>query len=665
VLDFLKNGPPPARLAITRALGAGAWPDPGFIEPLMSLVRGREPILVAAAAQALSQYQNDPAVLDELTQEATSTHGPDLRQPIVRAIGTFTQKKAARTLVDLLSEDELEAIQIAAGDALVEMTGRNDLDHDPQKWAQWYAQNSQLSDADFRTLIIRGRGEAFVRQAARHRTLESAADALLVDNFWSAPPENRAGILLSYLQSPAPEIRALGADLVHSSAANLGAPPPGTIQQTRLLLSDPSAEVRAAAATALSDVASVPALVAQLGREQDDLVRVRLIDALSPFQDSRAIEQMLILVRAGPPRSVRIAAANGIRLGSDVINRDPALKSRAIDALKSALHDTAVPGEPMLRAAVVGALASLRDESLADTFRQLLSPAEPTGVRASALLGLGNLPNSAEYVGEIDRFLHDESDDLRLAAVRAMGQSPKPMGMRYINELLDRMSEDRSDIVRSEAWNVVHSWALSPAMDEDTLAALADELKSRDPSKELAVRQRLRDRLTQDIQNARDDAERQKLERDRASQQTDIGELLQSPTINLPGEAAEQYRLALDYWKANGGTPDTILLLSRNVAQALLQAKEWDQAATFASGIIKDYGNDPNLKITVPAISREFIIAAKNLAESDDPNAYGDVMALFDAAGKMNPPLPPDYAEQLAGLKSEVMQNHAASKPGA
>jgi HEAT repeat protein len=660
IVDLLTRGTPAARLAVARALASLAWPDADFIAPLTTLLRGRDQASVAAAAQALAQYKDNGDILQELISQARSDRPLNIRLPVIRALGAFSQKPAAQILIDLQQHDEDYQVEAAAGDALMEMTGLSSFDHDPERWAQWWQQNQGLSDTDFRVGIIRGRGEAFQTQVQQHKTLQNAADQLLTDNFWHAPAADRTEILLSYLRSPAPEIRSLGADLVYSSATANGAPP-GTIRQTRLLLSDPSPDVRAAAATALSaDVDSAADLVAQLAREQDDVVRVRLINSLAPFQNLRAIEQMLKLVAIGPSASVRIAAADGIRQGADIIDKDPPLQAKAIDVLKAALHDTDVPGQQNLREAVVGALAAMRDSSLSNIFRQLLAPNEALGVRGKALIGLGSLPDPSPYAAEIARNLDDEEPDMRLAVIEALGLAPKPMALPYINKLLDRVVQDGNDQVRAAAWEVLQNWAQSPAIDESSLAAMADGL-AHDPNKALFVREKLRDRLAQDAQSAPDEAKRRSAAQDCALQEQDIGDLLMDPAINHPAQAADQYRAALDYWKANNGAVDVVNRLCRAVVRSLLAAKHWDDAASFASTVIKDWGNDPNLKVTSQTVAREFVAAAGNLAESDDPNAYGDATELFEAVAKMNPPLSSDATDELASEHSAIEAKHAAS----
>ncbi|MGD0390923.1 MAG: HEAT repeat domain-containing protein, partial [Tepidisphaeraceae bacterium] len=600
VLALLKNGPESAKVALAKALGLVGWSDPDFVDPLLGMLQGRQPAAAAAAPLALAQYPDNPLVLQALLAEAKSDR-TDLRQPVIRALGTFGQKPAAQTLLDLLHDDQ-DPISEAAGDALIEMTGRTDFDHDSDKWEKWFAQYSKRSDADFREAIIRQRGEAFESQLADQRTFQSAADRFLRDDFWNAAPANRAAILLAYLRSPAQEIRELGAELVYSSATATGAPP-GTIQETHLLLSDPSPAVRAAAATALSaDVASADALVAQLQREQDDFVRVRLITSLAPFGDVHAIELMLKLVDQGPSSSVQIAAADGIRQGGEIINKNAALKDLVIDTLKAALTGTDAPGQQGLRKAIVAALASMHDNSLSDVFQRLLLPEESLDVRANALVGLGNMPDAAPFAPAIARHLRDDEYQMRLAAVKALRPGPHPMP--YITALLDRMNNDVNDQVKAAAWNALQSWSQLPDIDEQSLIGLADGLKS-EPAKELLVRQKLCERLTQDVKHAANDADRRSASQELAEEEQNAGALLMNAAIDRPLPAFDEFRAALDYWKANRGTVVVINTLCKEIVDALLAAKHWDDAASFASGIIKQYGNDQTMKVTSQTVAIE------------------------------------------------------------
>jgi hypothetical protein len=654
VVSLLKNGSSSAKVAVARGLAEVPWADPDFIDPLIELVHSRDVAAAGAAAQALAQYRENSQVLQELITQAKSDR-PDIRPAIIAALGSFAQKPAAETLIDFV--DEPDPIGSSAINALIQMTGRSDLDHNADLWKQWFAKNRDMSDADFQAEIVKERGQVFEKQLSDHRLFQTEAARFLENDFWSAAPASRASILLAYLRSPAPEIRAIGAKLVYDSKIAVGALP-GTMGETRLLLSDPSPEVRAAAATALQgDTDSTAQLVAQLARETDDFVRVKLINTLAPFEDPPVVRQMLKLVGPGTSDAVRIAAADGLSQAGDIINKDPALKSEAMSTLESALQGTDLPQDRNLRRAIVGALAAIKDDSLVDVFQPLLSPNEYPEVRANALIGLGNMPDADRYAHLIASHLQDPEPAMRLAALRALhlpGNSSN-----YIDPLLKLMNTDASDAVRRGAWQDLLSWSQSPDADENSLIALADGLNG-DPTKELMIRKRIAERLKQDIQSAASEDARRAVAQQLAEQQQDMGDLLSNPAIDDQAGAAAQYQAALDFWKTNHGSTDVIKLLCRHIVDSLLAAKQWDQAAEFAAGIIKEYGNDP----ATQTVATEFISTANTLDESSDPNAYSDAMAMMDAVQKMNPPLPSDYADQLSNRRQAMEAKHnAATRP--
>jgi len=103
LVEILTGTDTSAQLAVARALGQIAWPDPQFIEPLFQLLVGREAQQerVTAAAAALAQYRSDPDVLKRLTVVANSNQSDNVRVPVILAIAAFNQKLAAQTLIDL------------------------------------------------------------------------------------------------------------------------------------------------------------------------------------------------------------------------------------------------------------------------------------------------------------------------------------------------------------------------------------------------------------------------------------------------------------------------------------------------------------------------------------------------------------------------------------
>jgi HEAT repeat protein len=661
LVEILTGTDTSAQLAVARALGQIAWPDPQFIEPLFQLLVGREAQQerVTAAAAALAQYRSDPDVLKRLTVVANSNQSDNVRVPVILAIAAFNQKLAAQTLIDLQQRQESAAVERAAGDALMDMTGMDELGHNAQAWKQWWSENAGRSEADFAAEIRRSRADAFEREVSKRRQLGAAVNKLLTDLYGQAAGEERGAMVSRYLHSSAPEVRALGANIVYQSRDTREGPPPGTMKLVRGMLDDASAQVRAAAAEALfGDAESAPAMVQRLGREQDDMVLAALIHSLAPLHDPAAVAQMLQWVQANPSLRVRLEAAEGIRQGADLLNRDRTLQRQAVQALLAALRGTGQPGTQALRTAVVGALAALDDPRLRATFQELLDPHEPQGVRQNALRGLGNLQDP-EVSDLIASYMDDSSPEIRLAAVQALGTVVQPI---FVTKLLSKMNDDPDDSVRSAAWQVLLGWIPSPSMGEHDLAAMADALKTRDPAKRLAVLLTLRDRLVKDVQGAADEAQRRRSSQDLATEQQNIADLMMD--LSQYSSAAEQYQAALGYWKANNGQPYVIDTLCGGVVRALLKAQKWNDAASFASAVIQEYDNNPQMKQTQETVGREFTLEAGNLYNSDDPSAYDKAMALLAATRTMNPPLKGSYPAQLEKIERQFQQKHASGRSG-
>jgi HEAT repeat protein len=647
-----------AQLSVARALGAIDWPAPEFIEPLFGLLVSRQAQQerVQAAAAALSQYRQNVDVLNRLIIVANSNQGDDIRLPVILAIGSFDQKVAAQTLIDLQQRSESAAIERAAGDALIEMTGMDELDHNSQGWKQWWTQNVNLSEADFKAEIRAHRADAFEAQVARDRLLKSAVDKLLTDVYNQTAREQRADLLVRYLRSASPKIRELGATLVLQARSTPDGAPPGTLVEIRGMLDDASPDVRAAVAEALfNDADSVQAMVQQLQREPDDMVRAALLHSLAPLRDPTAIALMIKLVVSDPSLRVRIESADGIATAAREGSLDPDTKTQAREALLTALKSTGEPGTQILRAEIVAAMAELRDSSLLPTFQQLLDPSEPKGVRKNALGGIGELqdPNMGDLIAG---YMDDPDPDIRLAAVLAMGTVVQP---EYKTKLIDKMSADQEPAVREAAWDDLQKWMSQ--MDEHDLADLADRLKPLDVNKQLTALLALRDRLSDDLKNASTPQQAEQKAKDLATVQQNIGDVAMS--VGQYPMAADQYRAALTYWKNGNAQPAVITTLSGNLVQALLKAKKWSDAADFAGQVLSEQNNTEAWE----AVSSEFKLAGDDLLNSDDPAAYQDATQFFAAIKGMKPQLPGSYMDQLNKIQHDIDAKHAqhgTSAPG-
>jgi hypothetical protein len=542
----------------------------------------------------------------------------------------------------------------AANDALIDMTGLDDFGHDTRRWEQWWGQNGNRPDDGFQADIRAQRAAAFERRVARQNHTDDVVSRLLNDLYVAAKPEQRQEMLMRYLRSPDPKIRVLGADLVRDSRDEPGRTWPAAMQEVRGMLGDVSPDVRAAAADALSnDSDSAAAMVGQLAQEPQDSVRVALIHSLAPLHDPGAIELMIRFVGSDPSLAVGTEAADGIRQGADIIIKDPQLKQRAIEGLEKLLENSQTPGTQEARVKAAAALGAMRDQSLLQLFLNLVGPREPERVRAVALRALADLPDPSQVIQTIASFLNDANDpDIRLAAVEALGDLSQPRP-DYMSNLVERMSDTRPDI-RAAAWTALQNWMADPMAEAD-LKSLADELRS-DPAKQLFVLQKLRDRLARDVENAAPGQQRQDAGGQLAEQQQNIGDLEMS--LNRPADAAEQYLAALQYWQSNADTsPEVIQRLCRDVVTGQLEAKKWNEAATFASAAIKQY------YLTMPPVmemvSAPFKLKADQLRESNAPGLDDDASAFFAAVDKMDPKLPASYKEQVQADRQAIEAKHA------
>ncbi|MDP9173204.1 MAG: HEAT repeat domain-containing protein [Planctomycetota bacterium] len=639
-----------AQLAIARALAVNPWLHRDFIDPLFAIVDSGASVRVGAAAQALARYQDNPDVLARLLKVADSTKPSDVRVQVIRALAGFDQKAAAQKLIELQQHSPDDAIVRASSDALLDMTGLTEPGHDPSQWKTWWDRVSKGSDRDFHDEIIRERGQNYERLLTRHQQMENAVAILLSDLYTQAPATERTAILLRFIESPIPSIRAVGANQVAESRDTPEGAPKEAMREVRTLLDDAAPQVRVAAAAALfNDQDSAPAMIAQLSAEPDDLVRATLIHSLAPLRDPVALALMVKFAQNDPSFRVKTEAVEAIQQGAETVAANPEMRRSVIAALQPIAQRAAPPGAERLRIAVIAALSALRETDLRPLFQSLVNPNEAPEVRKYALLALGNLkdPNLGDQIAS---YLNDPNPEIRAAAVGALGTVAQPL---YLQQLLDRMN-DSDPNVKATAWQTLQTWM--PELPKDDLAAMADGLKTQgDQAKQLIALLLLRDRLQKDIQNAPSDAQRELETRALATQQQVIGDVMMQ--VQHPADAAEQYKSALDYWKGHNGAPAVLDALSEDVVRAQLAARKWADATAFAEGFIQQ----PNPSPTEEVVSKEFKVAADNLQKSDDPRAYMDAMALFAAVDKMSPPLNQYYRDQLDAVRQQIRQKHTGA----
>lgn len=649
--DLLQNETAPyGRLAAVHALASDPNPDPALVSTLFNLLGPPATTSTEAAADALAAYRSDPNVLTRLINVAADQGWPEhIRLAAVRAVGTFGEKTAAAELVDLLERpNESPTVRDRAADALVEMTGLTDNDRNFQKWVQWWDTQKNQTDAAFRAQLQQVRAARAQQQAVALKLLHDQTDELIKNIYHAESPAERATLLHNLLVSDAPELRALGAQLIYDSKA-AGLPvDPAAIAYLRGMVADSSTLVRLQVAKALfnpQDADSITALLAQLDRETDDDVKAEIAGSIAVSQDLRAVDPVTKLMQE-PSFSAAEAGAKALaELGAALHKQDPARAAAVARKLEARLAQATGPGSEDLREALVRALASMNDPAAFPTLRSLLNGNETALVRADAIRGIGDLKDPhtttliAGYLGDIDA-------GVRLAAARALANIPgQEVPELVAPAMITVFLTDRDPQVRDQAWTDLKGW-FRP-MTIQRLSATADALhvdpKAHEEEREV--------RIALEAALAKDPARGNDL----AVTRQQIADLYKES--NQLAEAANYYRLALDYWNQHSGAPQTRVVLIQDLLRALLGAGQYDNAVKFAADTLN---SDPTSARTVgPPLAD----AAETLAKTATPQSLADAQTLVTAVLAMHPPLPEPYRGYVTDVSNHLVQPAPATRP--
>jgi HEAT repeat protein len=627
------------QLAVARALASDPNPDPNLRDTLANLVGGSQ-ALTDAAIGALADYRDSGQaishdVMERLIDFATTAgRSESLRGAALRALGTFADREAASTLVKMvLNTDASSTLRNAAADGLVEMTGQTTFGHDVQQWQNWWNRNLNLSPDAFRQEIVQSRAAHFEQELHRYRQLAQESANILEDMYLRVSDEKKAAVLDEYLRSAAPEIRQTGAQIVLDQQSIGAHVPDSAVALLRTMVSDSSPEVRKTVATVLyNDKQAFAALLAQLNVEPDPDVKIQIIKSLAPMQNLAAVDTLVNLLK-DPSFRVRTAAADALAdLGPALQSQQPNDVHKVADALFSTLEEAQGPGTQELRESCVRALASLKDPEMLPEFLQLLRGNESATVHSYALNGLGALGNN-NTANAIASFLHDPDGGVRIAAIQALGKLQAPfLGDAMVAVMTDANSDKST---ADAAWQSLQNWFGS--MDDSQLETVAQALQEKlpdQPDKELAARQALAAQLA--TQGGQGDS--------LAETQQQIG-VLQMKLVD-PAHAADSFLAALKYWKATPNPQEMVIdRLTQQYIAALLAAKEYDQATTFASSNI---GAHNGIERSVSAALRD---EAERLASQNDA---ADAQALIASIDKMTNKLPDSYQGDIDALRTKL-----------
>ncbi|HEX8339513.1 MAG TPA: HEAT repeat domain-containing protein [Tepidisphaeraceae bacterium] len=594
-----------AQLAAARALSLSPRAEPALIPPLLAMLSTattRPP--VEAAAKALTAFKTSDEVLTRLLAVARGGN-ETARVAAIAAAGTFTDKRVAAAMIELVDAD-VPATRAAARNALAYLSGLDAATTDGDQWRAWWAENVNKPDAQFRSDLAAARA---LRYDQARNDLNALADDLgqmLRQQYRSTPSDRQPEMVLQYLKSPSPVVRRIGCAIAADIAGD-GRLPTAVQAQLRTLIGDASPEVRREAAAAmgpLNDAEAFVPLLTQLQQETDPAARVAIATALRPYKDPRAVPVLLRLLDDNRLDAVQAAAwALSGEMGVALRAADPAAADAAAEKIFAAMTRLTTPLKNQeLRDYLIRAITPLQARQLAGRLNAMLTGQgnrEPERIRVSLLGALGEM-RDPKLADSIAASLNDPQPDVRVAAIRGLGKvsNSAEWGER-IFERTDATKEEVA-LVRQEAWELMKQ--LFGKATNRQLGAYAQKLRG-EAGRQIVVLRVLRDR-----EEAAGNAAAV------ATLQQQIGDA--AAKIKQYDEAIVSYRAAIDYFRKQPAGGPNEEIVSQSLMEALLWAKRYPEAITFAQQQLARDRKFNNMVITPIKSAAERLINVEKDLES-------------------------------------------------
>ena len=672
VLTEPGNAMDPAKLSIARALADAPDPEPRFEERMASLMGNRT--VAEGAAAALGRFAATGNLRAQQTLLATAQDSAlpaAIRDSAIRALGNVVNQTVANTLVGLLN-DPRSAVGLAANDALVEMTGRADLNHNYPGWRQWSAQRQGLNDIAWREQVLQSRSAHQESQLRSTNGTEAALKAIL-DKLYADAQQRKdeaavKSLILQYLNSGDPTLRANGIDLVNN--AFLGGQTYPTIEahaKIKELVGDSDPTVRQRAAETLAKLnieGALPVLITQAAQEPDPAVEQVLVASIGQLHDKRAVG--FLEQRLNSP-AIALAVASKVADALDLIAADDAdMRAQVAGQLWIAAQRAANSNRPdgvQLQAIYVQAMGPLSEASYASKYLPLLSDPHPE-LRIAAFHAMGELhdPNWAYQMAQ--KLSNEGSPQVRIAAIEGLGEIGNFESVARAIYDESTVANELEKNVRAKAWDVFQQ-SLRTAQSASALQYWVDQLQNQ-PDRQIVVLEAIMNKLQLDAQNATDSQKRKDLLDNLASYQQTAGKTYMD--LKNPQRAAVLFRQALDHYEPPGALiqPNQVTLtLVNQLMKALLDAKEYDQAVRFARE--ESARNESAFRGLSAAIrNRADELATAGGANQDRPInrlALADATKLIDAAqSDPNLKLAANDKDSLARIKSDIQDTLAGRR---
>ncbi|UYV11380.1 MAG: hypothetical protein NCW75_08695 [Phycisphaera sp.] len=313
----------------------------------------------------------------------------DARSACQRILSRSLEPASCEALIAWL-EASTNGQRRAVAQALMAMTGREDLAASPEAWRQWFARHQHLPPLAWRTMLADGVRARAERLAERERELLARLTDSSRRLYAALPASERPAVLASMLADAEPAVRLLATDLLLRDLERGVLPSPEVAAALIALLEDPQAQIRQAAAVLVDRIVpagSAPRLSVALRKETEPEVAAVMLRAFRRSPDAAAIDAVLRWLEHGEPtrtgamRAVQSLVNTGFTPTPDQTER--------ILAIANADESTAwVPSG-------VAVLAQLGKEQGRTTVRSLLF-SDRAEIRRAAADALAALPQHVE-----------------------------------------------------------------------------------------------------------------------------------------------------------------------------------------------------------------------------------------------------------------------------
>lgn len=367
--------------------------------------------LAAAVVRAIRRDDQPAAALSS-----------DARAACLAVLARSNDPTAAELLVRWLERCDASQ-RPAVVEALVAMSGREDLGQSPDAWRQWLSRNGHLPPIAWRELLATGLRDRTQRLARRERELLRALSDSAKRLYAALPAEERPAALARMLADGEPAIRLAATDLLLRDLER-GVQPTAEVASALVqLLDDPQPSIRQAAAVMVDRIVpegSAARLSVALRREANPEVAAVMLRAFRRAPDAAAIDAVLRWLEFGEP--TRVAAVRAVlALLESGFEPTPEQASRILAHIDAERPSSLTP-------AGVHVLVRLSDASSLGAVRSLLF-AQRGEIRRAAAEALAPLPG---FVDDLLLAAEADPDLLQRAADAVAAHRPWAPALRRV-----------------------------------------------------------------------------------------------------------------------------------------------------------------------------------------------------------------------------------------